>query len=141
MQSADEFAAKLVAAERELVALTAEVKRNDDKLRRSQRRELQLLQAPSLGALFHEMIDGLENSYGLEYVSVTLRDPSHDIRHLLHSGRAPMPPRRSWQLEPSASALSLAFWANAGSVAVCTKLVVPRKASAVADRALASATN
>ena len=75
----------MLAAERELDALTAEVKRNDDKLRRSQNRELQLLQAPSLDALFFEMIDGLEESYGLEYVGVTLHDPSHDIRHLLLS--------------------------------------------------------
>ena len=92
MQSADEFAAKLVAAERELVALTAEVKRNDEKLRRSQQRELQLLQASSLNELFDEMIHGLRKSYDLEFVGVTLRDPGHDIRHLLHAGSKTLQP-------------------------------------------------
>ena len=92
MQTAEQLAAKLAAAERELDALTAEVKRNDDKLRRSQRRELQLLQASSLNALFDEMIDGLRESYGLEHVGVTLRDPGHDIRHLLQAGRAKQNP-------------------------------------------------
>lgn len=87
MQNADTIAAKLVVAERELEALTAEVKRNDEKLRRSQQRELQLLQASSLNGLFDEMIDGLRESYDLEFVSVTLQDPGHDIRHLLQAGR------------------------------------------------------
>ena len=93
MLTADELAAKLAAAERELDVLTAEVKRNDDKLRRSQRRELQLLQAPSLDALFTEMIDGLKESYLLEYVGVTLCDPSHNVRHLLHTSVAGVHPR------------------------------------------------
>ena len=93
MLTTDELAAKLVAAERELDVLTAEVKRNDDKLRRSQRRELQLLQAPSLDALFQEMIDGLGDSYVLEYVGVTLCDPSHDVRHLLLSSAGGLHPQ------------------------------------------------
>ncbi len=92
MQTADKVAAKLVAAERELEALTAEVKRNDEKLRRSQQRELQLLQASSLHGLFDEMIDGLRESYELEFVSVTLQDPGHDIRHLLQAGRKHLQP-------------------------------------------------
>ena len=86
MQIADELEAKLVATQRELDSLTAEVKRNDDKLRRSQMRELHLLQAASLDALFHEMIDGLRDSYELQYVSVVLRDAGHDVRHLLRAG-------------------------------------------------------
>ena len=85
MHTADDLEAKLVATEHELDALTAEVKRNDRKLRRSQQRELQLLQATNLDELFHEMIDGLRASYGLEHVTVALRDPGHDIRHLLQS--------------------------------------------------------
>ena len=92
MQIANELEAKLDATQRELDSLTAEVKRNDDKLRRSQKRELRLLQAPSLDALFHEMIDGLRDSYDLEHVSVTMRDAGHDIRHLLHAGGADQNP-------------------------------------------------
>lgn len=83
MQIAEEQTAELDEARRQLEELTAEVARNDEKLRRSQQRELQLLQSPNLDSLFHEMTDGLRESYGLERVSVVLRDPGHDVRHLL----------------------------------------------------------
>lgn len=83
MQIAEEQTAELDAARRQLEELTAEVARNDEKLRRSQQRELQLLQSPNLDSLFHEMTDGLRDSYRLECVSVVLSDPGHDVRHLL----------------------------------------------------------
>ena len=83
MQSAEEIEAKLKAAERQLEALTEQVRQNDDKLRSSQQREIQLLQAPDLDSLLYEMTDGLRESFDLQYVSVVLRDPGHDIRHLL----------------------------------------------------------
>lgn len=35
------------------------------------------------------MVDGLRDSYGLEYVSVVLCDPDHDIRHLLMANGTP----------------------------------------------------
>ena len=85
MQSADELAAKLAAAEGQLEALTEQVRRNDEKLRRSQQRELQLLQAPDLDSLFREMTTGLRDNFELRAVSVVIRDPGHDIRHLLIS--------------------------------------------------------
>lgn len=74
----------------ELGALTEQVATNDEKHRRSQQREIRLLQARDLGALFHEMITGLRDSYGLECVTVVLCDPDHDIRHLLAAGGAPV---------------------------------------------------
>ncbi len=83
MQIADEFEAKLAAAEARFEALTEQVRLNDEKLRCSQRRELQLLQAPDLDSLLHEMTRGLRDSFDLRCVSVVLRDPGHDIRHLL----------------------------------------------------------
>jgi diguanylate cyclase (GGDEF)-like protein len=83
MQSAEELAAKLMAAERQLEALTEQARQNDEKYRSSQRRELNLLQAPDLDSLLHEMTDGLRDSFDLRSVSVVLRDPGHDIRHLL----------------------------------------------------------
>ncbi len=83
MLTADELALKLAAAERRLEALTEQVRQNDEKLRSSQRREIQLLQAPDLDTLLHEMTDGLRESFDLRSVSVVLRDPGHDIRHLL----------------------------------------------------------
>jgi len=74
---------------RKLEEVTAEVARNEDKMRRSQQRELRLLQSEDLDGLFHEMLLGLRASYGLEFVSVVLRDPDHDIRHLLAAGGTP----------------------------------------------------
>ena len=48
-----------------------------------------MLQAEDLNALLHVMVDGLKVSYGLEYVSVVLCDPDHDIRHLLMANGTP----------------------------------------------------
>lgn len=83
--SAAELAAELDATRRRLDELTNAAARNAEKMQRSQDRELCLLQAEDLGALLSTMIDGLRTSYGLEYVSVVLCDPDHDIRHLLHA--------------------------------------------------------
>jgi diguanylate cyclase (GGDEF)-like protein len=69
--------------------LTAEAARNEDKLRRSQQRELRLLQADDLQTLFDELTHGLQKSYGLQYVSVVLCDPDYDIRHLMLAAGAP----------------------------------------------------
>ena len=75
MESADELLARIEA--------------NDDKMRRSQQRELCLLQADDLESLLTEMLDGLKASYGLPYVSVVLCDPDHDIRHLMLASGTP----------------------------------------------------
>lgn len=83
MSLTDEMSVKLAFAERQLDKLNAEVARNDDKMRRSQQRELRLLQAEDLGSLMREMLLGLRASYDLEFVSVVLCDPDHDVRHLL----------------------------------------------------------
>lgn len=89
MLSAEELSAQLEATKRQLDEITAEVARNDDKMRRSQRRELGLLQAEDLKSLFHELTAGLRVSCELQYVSVVLCDPDHDIRHLLLAAGAP----------------------------------------------------
>ncbi len=89
MQSRDELTAQLDAARRRLGELTDEVARNDDKMRRAQARELQLLQAEDLDSLLHVLVDGFRASYRLEYVSVVLCDPDHDIRHLLMANGTP----------------------------------------------------
>jgi len=88
MQSADDFTAHSEAAQSQLEELKAEVQANEKKFRRSQQRELQLLQAEDLAALIREMTDGLRASYNLQSVSVVLCDPDHDIRHLLLSSGA-----------------------------------------------------
>ncbi len=77
------------AAQRKLDELTAEVARNEAKMRRSQQRELRLLQAEDLASLFREMIDGLRSSYRLRTVSVVLCDPDHDVRHLMLAAGTP----------------------------------------------------
>ena len=89
MQSKEELQAELDAACLRLDELTEEVARNDDKMRRTQQRELKLLQAEDFDALLTVLVDGLRASYGLEYVSVVLCDPDHDIRHLLIANRTP----------------------------------------------------
>jgi diguanylate cyclase (GGDEF)-like protein len=83
MASSDDLATRLQATERQLAELKAEVARNDEKMRRSQERELKLLHADDLESLLHELTAGLHYSYGLDYVSVVLCDPDFDIRHLL----------------------------------------------------------
>lgn len=83
MQPAEDLTARFEAAQRQLEDLTAEVQRNDDKMRRSQQRELRLLQADDIEALIRELTDGLRASYDLQHVSLVLCDPDYDIRHLL----------------------------------------------------------
>jgi diguanylate cyclase (GGDEF)-like protein len=58
-------------------------------MKQSQRRELSLLKSENLPMLVKAMTDGLRHSYGLEYVSVVLCDPDHDIRHLLAASGMP----------------------------------------------------
>ncbi len=87
--SAAELEAQLAAVRRRLDELTEEVARNEDKFLRTQRRELQLLQADDLDSLLTVLVDGLRASYGLEYVSVVLCDPDHDVRHLLLANGTP----------------------------------------------------
>ena len=89
MTSKEELAAQLEVSRRRMDELTVEVARNDEKMRRTQQRELRLLQAENLDSLLTVLIDGLRVSYGLEYVSVVLCDPDHDIRHLLLASGTP----------------------------------------------------
>ena len=89
MQDSDELAERLAATERELRDLKAEVARNEAKMHRTQQRELRLLRAEDLNALLHELIEGLQESYELEMVTVVLCDPDHDVRHLLLAAGTP----------------------------------------------------
>lgn len=84
-----EVAAQLASVRRQLEELTQEVARNDDKMRRTQERELALLQSPDLDSLIRNMTTGLRRSYGVESVSLVLADPDHDLRHLLLANGTP----------------------------------------------------
>ncbi len=90
MKSKKELRAQLEATRRQLEEMTAEAARNDEIMRRAQQRELQLLQADSLDALIKTLTGGLRISYGVDYVSVVLCDPDHDIRHLLLANGTPV---------------------------------------------------
>jgi len=89
MTSTEELEAQLEATRRQLEELTAEVARNDEIMRRAQLRELRLLQAENLDGLIRALIEGLRVSYGVEYVSLVVCDPDHDIRHLLLANGTP----------------------------------------------------
>lgn len=80
---------QLDALRRELTAVTEQVAHNHAKMKDSQRRELSLLKAEDLPTLLDAMTRGLKRSYDLEYVSVVLCDPDHDIRHLLAAAGTP----------------------------------------------------
>lgn len=84
-----ELQAELGATRLSLVELTEQVARNEKKLRRSQNRELRLLQAEDLDALLKVLVSGLRSSYELEYVSLVICDPDYDIRHLLLANGTP----------------------------------------------------
>jgi len=89
MTSREELEAQLDATRRQLEELTAEVARNDEKMQRTQRRELRLLQAETLDALIVALTDGLRVSYGVDYVSLVISDADHDVRHLLLANGTP----------------------------------------------------
>jgi two-component system cell cycle response regulator len=66
-----------------LARLTLDARRNDAAWRRSQRREMELLEAESLGALLERLTVGLRDSYGLTTVTLVVADADHEIRRLL----------------------------------------------------------
>jgi diguanylate cyclase (GGDEF)-like protein len=74
---------ELIDLRRRIAALTEEARKNEDAWQRSQRREMELLEAETLGTLFERLTTGLRMSYRLAAVTLVLADPDHEIRHLL----------------------------------------------------------
>src|SRR5262245_3382409 len=68
---------------RRIAALTDEARKNVEAWQRSQCREMDLLEADSLDALFDRLTTGLRASFRLSAVTVVLADPEHEVRHLL----------------------------------------------------------
>jgi hypothetical protein len=58
------------------------VARNEVLLRKTQAREIELLRASSLGELFDRIVSGLRDAYALDFVTLSLFDPQHELRHL-----------------------------------------------------------
>ncbi len=81
--SVSELGAEVRSLRARLSELTDEVGRNEALLRKMQDRELELLRAGSLAELLERLIHGLRASYQLDSVTLLLRDPNHEIRHLL----------------------------------------------------------
>jgi diguanylate cyclase (GGDEF)-like protein len=135
MTSTEELEAQLEATRRQLEELTAEVARNDEIMRRAQMRELRLLQAEHLDGLIRALIDGLRVSYGVDYVSLVLCDPDHDIRHLLLANGTPAEEFRDLLVVESIAGLAPQYIALQqpwlGSFAACDhQLICPDAANA-----------
>jgi diguanylate cyclase (GGDEF)-like protein len=81
--SARDLEAEIRELRARIATLVDEAANNERLLKRSQERELELLQAETLGQLFETICTGLKQSYGLEAVTLLLLDPEHEIRHLL----------------------------------------------------------
>jgi len=86
MGNEKDLSAELEQVREQLAELRAKVARNEGILRKSEERELALLQAEDLRSLFRTMINGLARSYGLAQVTTVICDPDHDTRHLLGAG-------------------------------------------------------
>ena len=83
MEVQKDLSIELAQVNARFAALSDEFRRNMSILRRSYERELTLLNAENIGALFQTMTKGLCDSYGVEQVTVVFADPDHDVRHLL----------------------------------------------------------
>jgi diguanylate cyclase (GGDEF)-like protein len=83
MEVQKDLSIELAQVNARYAALSDEFRRNMSILRRSYERELTLLNAENIGALFRTMTRGLRDSYGVEQVTVVFADPDHDVRHLL----------------------------------------------------------
>lgn len=74
-----------VELRRRIAALKEEARKNEEAWKRSQQREMELLEADGLVTLLERLTGGLRVSYGLHAVTLVLADPEHEIRHLLMS--------------------------------------------------------
>jgi diguanylate cyclase (GGDEF)-like protein len=97
---------EIVALRRRIAVLTDEARKNEDAWQRSQRREMELLEADSLATLFERLTDGLSGSYRLASVTLALVDPDHEIRHLLPVQGQPPPQHNGVLFVDSMHALS-----------------------------------
>ena len=68
-----------------IARITEEARKNEETWKRSQRREMTLLEAENLPELFHHLTAGLRSSYRLQAASVAIADPDREIRNLLRS--------------------------------------------------------
>jgi two-component system cell cycle response regulator len=82
VRATDPDAGSEVELRERLRVLTEQVARNELLLRKTQAREVELLRAHSLGELFDRIVSGLREAYALDFVTLSLFDPQHELRHL-----------------------------------------------------------
>lgn len=82
IRARDPYSGSIEELRARLHALTEEVQRNELLLRKTQAREIELLRAPTLADLFDRIVSGLRDAYGLDFVTLSLFDPQHELRHL-----------------------------------------------------------
>lgn len=140
MQAAEDLATRLKVAERELEELKAAVARNDAKMHQTHQRELRLLHAEDLETLLSELLGGLQESYGLEQVTVVLCDPDHDVRHLLLAAGTPAESFDGLQMVESLTGLAPQYVALRqpwlGRFAACDHQLVFPQSSGLASVAM-----
>ena len=69
----------------ELKALTENARENEEKLKRFQDLELDLVSAETLAALFNLLIFGYKDLFGLDTVTLVLADPEYEIQRALET--------------------------------------------------------
>ena len=68
---------------RHLLEITEAARHNEEKMHRYQTHELRLLAATSLAELVHTLLDDTRSVMRLDWVTLTLVDPEHELRRLL----------------------------------------------------------
>ncbi|MEN7343216.1 MAG: DUF484 family protein [Pseudomonadota bacterium] len=71
------------ALRQQMLKMRDEAKQNEARFKRSQQRELDILSAANLHALFDALTAGLATSYQVDAATLVLLDPDHTIRHLM----------------------------------------------------------
>ncbi|HEC17062.1 MAG TPA: sensor domain-containing diguanylate cyclase [Sedimenticola sp.] len=68
---------------RQLRAFVSQARSNEQKMRRFQEQELQLIRLSSLVQLINTIIYDYRTAFGLDTVTLTLIDPSYEIQHIM----------------------------------------------------------
>ncbi|HEX7081738.1 MAG TPA: DUF484 family protein [Gammaproteobacteria bacterium] len=76
---------ELLDLRRRVARLKEEARKNEEAWKRSQAREMELLEADKLVTLLERATDGLRAGYHLEAATLVLADHDHEVRHLLMS--------------------------------------------------------
>jgi diguanylate cyclase (GGDEF)-like protein len=79
-----------IALRRRIDVLLDEARKNEDAWQRSHRREMELLEAESLGELLDRLTRGLRISFRLTTATLVLTDPQFEVRHLLMAQGQPL---------------------------------------------------